>query len=107
MRKEHGKPQQRLAHLAFFQRNYGTYDPVLIRNQRMLDMRALNYEKIYPEVCARRTLIIGLCFAFVCFILVLIMAYIPQSASKSLGMDYLSEISLIHDSNEVITLRFH
>jgi len=72
-RKEKGLLLRRLTHLAFFQRHYGTYDPVLIRNQRMLDMRALNYEKIYPEVYARRMLLIGLVLMFICFIIILLL----------------------------------
>ncbi|PKQ16055.1 MAG: hypothetical protein CVT67_06355 [Actinobacteria bacterium HGW-Actinobacteria-7] len=56
--------RRRLVHLAFFQRHYGTYDPELIRNQRMLEMRALNYAKIYAEVFSRRCLIISVCVAF-------------------------------------------
>jgi hypothetical protein len=99
-RKEHGKPQQRLAHLAYFQRNYGTYNPELIRNQRMLDMRALNYEKIYPEVCARRTLIVSLCLAFVCFVLVLIMALFMPSTSETCGTESASETTQIQNGNE-------
>lgn len=65
-------PTGRLAHLAFFQHHYGTYDPILIRNRRMLDMRALNYQKIYPEVWARRMLIAGLVLVFVCFIVMIL-----------------------------------
>jgi len=82
-RTAQGKPQQRLAHLGFFQRNYGTYDPELIRNQRMLDMRALNYEKIYPEAYARRTLMLSLCLIFVCLILLMILVYF-QAGTREL-----------------------
>ncbi|MBA7710908.1 hypothetical protein ES703_119858 [subsurface metagenome] len=75
-REEKGLPMRRLTHLAFFQRHYSTYDPVLIRNQRMLDMRALNYEKIYPEVYARRMLFIGLVLIFICFVIIIILGLI-------------------------------
>lgn len=75
-RKEEGLPMRRLTHLAFFQKHYGTYDPVLIRNQRLLDMRALNYKKIYPEVYARRMLLIGLVLMFICFVILIILGLI-------------------------------
>lgn len=61
---------KRLVHFAFFQRHYGTYDPDLIRNQRMLDMRALNYEKIIPEIFSRRMLLIGIGIAGLSFFLI-------------------------------------
>lgn len=75
-REEKGLPMRRLTHLAFFQRHYGTYDPVLIRNQRMLDMRALNYEKIFPEVYARRLLLLGLVLMFICYVIIIILGLI-------------------------------
>lgn len=57
---------RRLIHLAFFQRHYGTYDPAIVRNQRMLDLRALNYTKIYPEIYARTMLFAAILLVAVC-----------------------------------------
>ena len=69
--KEQGSLLRRLTHLAFFQRHYGTYDPILIRNQRMLDLRAMNYAKIYPEIYARNMLFIAIMLVPACAIIVI------------------------------------
>lgn len=71
--KEQGSLLRRLTHLAFFQRHYGTYDPALIRNQRMLDLRAMNYTKIYPEIYARTMLFTAIVLVPVCAIIIIVL----------------------------------
>jgi hypothetical protein len=63
-RIEKGVHLRKLSHLAYFQKSYGTFDPDIIRNQRMLDMRALNYEKICPEIYARRLIYLSIIILF-------------------------------------------
>lgn len=52
--------EKRAAHLQFFYERYRTYDPGAIRNLRLLELRATNYEKLYAERCASDLLSTGL-----------------------------------------------
>jgi hypothetical protein len=52
--------EKRGAHLEFFYGRYGTYDPEAIRNIRLLELRATNYDKLYAERCASVLLACGL-----------------------------------------------
>ncbi|MGM0687037.1 MAG: 5' nucleotidase, NT5C type [Promethearchaeati archaeon] len=72
--RDQGSGLRRLTHLAFFQRHYGTYDPALIRSQRMLDLRAMNYGKIYPEIYARNMLFVAIALVPVCIAIIIVLA---------------------------------
>jgi len=54
-----------MAHLAFFQKEFDSLDPAIIRNELLYDLRAMNYQKIYPEHIARTFLLIAIFLSFI------------------------------------------
>lgn len=46
--------RKKVAHIQFFMNNYGTLDPESVINMRLLELRALNYVKMFAEQWGRR-----------------------------------------------------
>jgi len=69
LKKETEFTQSR-AHLDFFYKRYGTYNPNALANLRLYEMRAVNYAKAYPEHISSSLLVWNIIYVVVWVILV-------------------------------------